>query len=508
MNFKETYEKNRVALNGYKWRRHGAFPDWEQLSVKAEKAEENEFFYRMGEYVSKPIKIERSIVNTKPFFRDLSKPLLLKNEFNTYNIEYVVDNVRQSEYYGGDNHVYLYYDDMKDFALLLQVVDITPLLKENKIVFLFGKEDLALNYPLDFKGIYGIDYDNEPPKPIRVEEIKRIFLTWSINPASRVRSFFYPLLDGLPNTIYFSIQMPFDQFVAIYRCFLQGKTVLQFAECFFTEFLDIPDWGGKWKDAIRSLFASEKISNIEEALDKKFWRTILSLFPLDYVPNEIEWLKAFALAKAADFGQNANARIAPAIAMFFNNTTRQVSMIENNLLPVLRKFKYIRIISIIRRLTINAGSHVDDHSLNKWNLVSAVTWFIERRRPNKKNNQYFDDFYISENDEFLPFRKVMRFEDLKLEPIASIEALCDFFDIPMDEVLSKSFLEKEHSYKNPNSGKVSKGFSTTAVFDLHEMRFSPYDYYRMEVVMGKAYENYGYKPIYYTDGKNIAMMKY
>jgi len=166
---------------------------------------------------------------------------------------------------------------------------------------------------------------------------------------------------------------------------------------------------------------------------------------------------------------------------------------------VLRKFKYIRIVSIIRRLTINAGANIDDHQLDRGNLLCGVVDFIRRWRPNYQN-LYFDDFFISSDDEFLPVRKIMRFEDLKLEPVASFEALCDFFDI----TVNKNFLNQEHLFKNPNSGEITKGFSTSAVFNLHETRFSNYDYYRLELIMGKAYEYYGYKPMYYTDGKKYS----
>lgn len=453
----------------------------------------------MGEYVSEPIKIERTNINTEPFFRDLTKPLLLKNEFNSYNIEYVVDNVRKSGDFGGDNHVYLYYDDIKDFVLFLQIVDITPYLKENKIVFIFGEKDFSENYPLNFKKIYGVDYENTSPKPIRIDEIKRVFIHWQLRPASGLISFFYPLWNNQPNMIYLDKSLSFVHFVAIYRCFLQGKTVLQFAEMFFTEFEDEPDWGGTWKNKIRDLFCSsesEKMESIEQALDNKFWQTLFYLFPLDYVPNDLEWLKAFAIAKAVNFEQNLNARIAPALVMFFNFASNRTAMIENNVFPFLKKFKYIRIISLIRRLTINLGAHTDDHYLDKWNLLYNITAFIQRLNPIQEN-RFISHFYISPNDEFLPYRKAIRFEDVKLEPIASFEALCDFFDIPF----SNTLIEEKTEFKNPNNHMVTKGFQTTAVFNLHETRFSHYDYYRVEVVMAKAYEYYGYKPMYYTDGK-------
>lgn len=63
--------------------------------------------------------------------------------------------------------IYMYYDSLDLFTLLIRVEDITPYLKEEKLIFLFGKEDLKQNYPLDFKKLYGIDYENMKPQPIR-----------------------------------------------------------------------------------------------------------------------------------------------------------------------------------------------------------------------------------------------------------------------------------------------------------------------------------------------------
>jgi len=36
MNYEETYEKNRAALNEYQWWRHGLLPDYKTLAIKAE----------------------------------------------------------------------------------------------------------------------------------------------------------------------------------------------------------------------------------------------------------------------------------------------------------------------------------------------------------------------------------------------------------------------------------------------------------------------------------------
>ena len=46
-----------------------------------------------------------------------------------------MDNVRASEDFGGDNHIYMYYDSREIFEVFLQAVDITPYLPSEKFIF-------------------------------------------------------------------------------------------------------------------------------------------------------------------------------------------------------------------------------------------------------------------------------------------------------------------------------------------------------------------------------------
>lgn len=87
---------------------------------------------------------------THPFFLDLEKPILIEDEYNAFHYEYLYDNVRRSEDYGDDNHIYMFYRDMYEFLCFICTENIVPYLFDEKIIFLFTKEDRE-GYPIDFK---------------------------------------------------------------------------------------------------------------------------------------------------------------------------------------------------------------------------------------------------------------------------------------------------------------------------------------------------------------------
>lgn len=109
---------------------------------------------------------------TKYFFQDMSQPLFVEEEVNQYHLQYLFDNVRRSEDYGADNHVYLYYASLAGAAPLLALCDLEPLLKEHKFVFLFGPDNRD-RYPIDFLTQFHLDF-SATACPVRIEEIKRI----------------------------------------------------------------------------------------------------------------------------------------------------------------------------------------------------------------------------------------------------------------------------------------------------------------------------------------------
>lgn len=121
-------------------------------------------------------------------FQDLSQPLFRKNDCNLYHLKYLWDNVRRSEDFGGDNHIYLYYETMEDLLPLLVFGELESLLEERKFVFLIGPERQRC-YPIDFKKQFQIDYEVMGSQPIRIEEIKRVCFWFRKSHGGSVLSF-------------------------------------------------------------------------------------------------------------------------------------------------------------------------------------------------------------------------------------------------------------------------------------------------------------------------------
>lgn len=168
----ENFQKNASFLNEYPFflsKRLVALRDNRYLLF----ALTDELFYRFDQHEQAFAPMEvNSERETRYFFEDLGRPLLIENEFNSFNLRFLKDNVRRSEDFAGDNHIYLCYENKDALSLLLYYVDLTELCKDRKFVFL-TEEERGL-YPLDFKERFGIDYSGMKPQRLRVEEMQRI----------------------------------------------------------------------------------------------------------------------------------------------------------------------------------------------------------------------------------------------------------------------------------------------------------------------------------------------
>ena len=118
--------------------------------------------------------------------------------YSQYELEYLRDNVRNSEWVGRENHIYLHYTDWGNFCSYLQILNLRPLLEAEKLVFLI--EDEIEQYPIEFQSRFGIDYSQYPVKPIGIREIHR--LIWHTQLSSHNGGdFFNEIFDNHPNLI-------------------------------------------------------------------------------------------------------------------------------------------------------------------------------------------------------------------------------------------------------------------------------------------------------------------
>lgn len=195
---KNRYEKNCAALAKYPYLFRWDFPKFEDLPLRFYPFDDNGYLpfdpveKTFGEYVN----FNHPVVS-RNFFKNLDNPILAKDVYSQYELEYLNDNVRPSEDIGRENHLYLHYESWEMFCAHLQVLNVRELLKK-KIVFLFGEE---LNrYPIDFQELYGIDYSQYPVKPIGVKDVHQLIWHTQVSSDNGV-GFFNEVFDNHPNLI-------------------------------------------------------------------------------------------------------------------------------------------------------------------------------------------------------------------------------------------------------------------------------------------------------------------
>ena len=130
------------------------------------------------------------------FFKNLENPILAEDVFSQYELEYLNDNVRKSEYVARENHIYLHYTDWAVFCAYLQCWNLNPLLADEKFVFLV--EDELSQYPIDFKARFGIDYSQYQIKPIGVREVQKLIWHTQLS-THNGGDFFNEVFDYHPN---------------------------------------------------------------------------------------------------------------------------------------------------------------------------------------------------------------------------------------------------------------------------------------------------------------------
>lgn len=497
VDFSAQYEKNRCAVNAYRWWRRDKLPEWENLSAKAIQIDTDVFTYDMR---GDGIAIARNDRVWPRFFRDLSQPLLVRNEYNSYLWEYLVDNVRESSDFGGDNHIYFYYDSFDDFCLLLQVIDIRPYLSSEKIIFLFGEKELEECYPINFLDDYGIDYSSVPARPVQVREVQRLVVNW----VSGVCNGNLLMAEALDNHKNFLTIREFGLvgFSYLYDAVFAGHTVSEAKELIFNatdrvverewEYLFCPiSIGGKCRVCVPK--------------HTEFWQILASLFSGDEHPTKAQWFIGIFLAYNMGLGRDLNQRIAPSVVF----ETHAFSVVQNmgKNYDFFRSFKYFRGISLIRRPTIALGSTFENscnifdvfdtgfpHYLDQIRQMLSLSW-----RGKSAAECYLTPFYLPGDDEFLKDRCIVRFEDLKLYPKATLMAICEFIDVEWDDAMLQ-LTENGTIVGTMISNKTVKGFDPAPVYNQHERMLSPFDYYRIELVIGDDYRPWGYSPLYHKDG--------
>lgn len=487
------YEKNCKLLEKYPYIFRRDFPKFEDLPIQFFPYDEHNgylpFYHdtlKFGEYVnfSQP-KVSQN------FFKDLSKPVLAKNVFSQYELEYLNDNVRKSEYVAKENHIYLHYTDWEVFCSYLQCLNLRVLLEEEKFVFLIGDE--VEQYPIDFAEKYGIDYTQNPVKPLGIREITRIIWHTQLS-THNGGDFFNEIFDNHPNLLALTSIM----------------------------FNSIDEMVASWCENIsRAKASKDSLEEFVSAFDSKRAQVIRELCRMQD-PSDKDIFVAFYLSDQRISGHLDPAeRITPAVFFqpHFSNIVYSLTVDSRNntvlvsdeydktaTSPVFRDFKYIKTFTPMRRFTTSHGATVKfmynsalesekekAEAGNDDGPTTVVADAVSQRILNRS-------FMIDWQDRLYQDCIQVRFEDGKMNPKATFTALCAFLDLPYTKSMTYcSEFGKALDY----GGYIAGGFDTAPVYKTYDEFVNDSERKYIEFFLRDAYEYFGYD-FHYYDGHDLS----
>lgn len=476
------YERNCRQLAKYEYIFREDFLPFDELPVRFYPFEDGIFIpYRVetGEFG------ERTDYNnpvvSQNFFKDLENPILAKNVFSQYELEYLNDSVRPSEYVSRDNHIYLHYSSWAEFCAYLQVLNFRKLLVDKKFVFLF--EDEISQYPIDFKERFGMDYSAFPLKPVGIREINR--LIWHMQLSyHNGGDFFNEIMDNHPNIISSSSVMndSMEEILEDIRSTLDdARSVREVVEVFSN---------GEWEN----MNMVQELYYMRDRTDKDILVAI------------------FCRKKQFTAGLDFNSRIAPIIfyqphfgyihTKILGNNKRQASIlseqyeaIKNS--SVFKNFKYIKSFAPMRRITTSYGGSVK--------FMKNVSGKKEKDNTLRVGNEVaervlFRGYLVDPDERIFKDCTIVRFEDGKLNPKATFTALAEFLDIPYTE--SMTYCSFFNGVQDITIEGNVKGFDPATVYRTYDEYANDAERYYLEFFLRDAYKYYGYDFKYY-DGQPV-----
>lgn len=472
------YAKNCRALREYPYLFRNDFPPFEDLPLSF-------FPYDRNAYIPFDTRQARFLnyVNIKTptvsrnFFGNLENPILAEGVFSQYELEYLRDNVRPSEYIGKDNHIYLSYPDWEVFCSWLQVLNWKPLLEGKKFVFLIGS-DIA-RYPIDFAKDFGVDYSRERPRPVGIREVNK--LIWHAQLSTHNGGdFFNEVFDAHPNLLAMpslSLDNLSEQIDALRAVLSQG--------------------GGRKNKVLSS-----------ETWDSQLLQNLTAIRnPTDKDLMVAVFLSCRDWTAAVD----PSSRIAPAIFFqphFYNMSFslkvsgRGDAILESEEMDKLRafrpfrEFRYVKTFTPMRRFTTSYAATLRYMSFQPdVDADGNATFFPDVITQRVLNRSFMRD------PESRLFRDsvIVRFEDGKLNPKATFTRLAAFLDIPYTESMTYC---SERGIRDPVVLGNAVGFDPVTVYRVYEDFMNEQEGAYLEYFLRDAYAFYGYD-FHYYDGTPV-----
>ncbi len=475
---KNRYEKNCAALAKYPYLFRTDFPKFEELALRFYPFDDNGYLpfdpqkQEFGGYVN-----YNNPVVSRNFFKNLDNPILAQDVYSQYELEYLNDNVRPSEDIGRENHLYLHYASWEAFCAHLQVLNLRELLKQKKIVFLFGDE--LSRYPIDFREMYGIDYSQYPVKPIGVKDVHR--LIWHTQLSSdNGGDFFNEVFDNHPNLIC----LPSVMMDRIEESIRGGRET--------------------YEEADRARAAGKMPVFSKELITQSYWAGARS--------DKDILVTLFMLDERYMGGLDHAARICPALFFQPHFSTMSYDMdhgehdrtvllcekyerIRNS--PVFKAFKYIKTFTPMRRFTTSAAATFR-WQIEKNNLIAATEEKGGVASDLAMDRSLNRSFMIDPEDRLYKDSVLVRFEDGKTNPRATFTALAAFLDIPYTESMTYCSSQGVHDVETAEGNVI--GFDTATVYRTYDDYATDEERAFIEFCLRDAYQFYGYDFHYYDGG--------
>lgn len=455
---KKRYEKNCKLLSNYPYLFRKDFLSFDALPIQFFPFNDRGFIpydraeNRFGAFID-----FNDPVIDRYFFKDLENPILAEDVYSQYQLEYLQDTVRKSEWIGRENHIYLHYTNWSIFCAHLSCLSMQALLGEKKFVFLIEEE--RSQYPIDFKARFGLDYSRYPVKPLGIREIHRLIWHTQLS-THNGGDFFNEIFYGHPNLLcidsilFENIQSTIKSMrESLHHPNASRNHVLR-------RLLSLPNLTDK--DCLVAIFL----------YDKKYGKR----------PDPAARIVP-ALFFQPHFGNMFyDATVVDARKGWTTLSSKQYNQLRDS--PIFQGFRYIKTFTPMRRITTSFGATTRF-------MVDRQTWSEEERKPGAHgvlpdliNTRMLNRSYLIDPWDRLYHDSILvRFEDGKLNPKATFTALAKFLDIPYTESMTccSSF-----------QGINAKGFDTDTVYRTYDQYAGEAERAYLEFFFRDVYTQYGY----------------
>ncbi len=480
---KNRYERNCKRLEQYPYLFRKDFPDFEDLPIRFFPYDDHHGYLpfhvaegRFEEFVN-----VRDTIISRNFFRDLEKPILAKDVFSQYELEYLNDNVRRSEDVGRENHVYLHYTNWETFCAWLQVLNVKPFLENDKVVFLI--EDELSQYPIDFKERFGIDYSQFPVRPVALSEYNR--LIWHTQLSSHNGGdFFNEIFDAHPNLV----ALPSVMLSSVGEVVEKLKSDLKKAGNLQNAIKMFVDWNPRLVAELYSM---------RDPSDKDYFVAIY----LNQRGGTTHTDKAARIVPALFFQPHFHNII---YNLHVDRAGRAVLHSEEHdnvrSSPIFQGFKYIKTFTPMRRPTTSHGASMRFMYKSATEQEDGKSLLMRNVVIDRVLNR---SFMLDPEDRLYHDSILVRFEDGKLNPKATFTALAAFLDLPYTESLTYCSEDGKTDPTQTVYGiKNAVGFDTATVYRTYDEYVNDSERKYIEYFMRDVYAFYGYD-FHYYDGEEM-----